>query len=135
LPALLRHKVLKRMASGEVGAERVLAVGHRKLQGCTSVPKPQLGGITAVPMADLAFGQQEEDGGASAATAVRRWVPPGLAVMAAFGMRGELQRANDCSGRQRWVAEVDQVGSRGMVWAMPGSFAMASNIAVSPSVG
>src|SRR5439155_21263679 len=106
LPAETRHDHLRSFALCEIGAEAMhidmpAIMREAEIQGCARMPVPDLIGIDAMPMADLAFAQQIIDRGAGGAFAQGRILPPGLAIMAAFGMRRQVEQTDDVLGLER----------------------------------
>src|SRR6185437_7876107 len=95
---------LRQLARGEIGAERDAApsavVGDLQGQRVAGIIMPDLDRIDAVPVRALAARQQEIDrGGKGAAIGIAVRVAKRLAVVAAFGMRLELEPRDDVRGR------------------------------------
>ncbi len=75
--------------------------GDAELERRAGIPVPDLVGIgEPVPGGALALPQQVIDRGAGAAPAVRGGVAVGLAIPAAFRMRGQAERGDDVFGFQ-----------------------------------
>ena len=60
------------------------------------MPEPHLVGIDPMPVRSLMRLQQEQDRRAGRSLARCRLGPPGLAIPAAFGMRGQVERPDQC---------------------------------------
>ncbi len=136
LPRPCRHHGLQDFAGGEVRAEpdppwRDGRRGDLEHERRAGLPQPDLGGIDAVPVAALPRREQEQDRRAGTAPAIAGQVAPGLAVVAAFRMRGQCQRPDDRFGLQSGLAQIDQLASLGMVRIRPGVAENPANQAAS----
>ncbi len=80
-------------------------------------------------MTDLAGAQQKQDRGPGPTGTTSRHVTPGLTVMAALGMRSQIERGDHRRGIRGGIAQIDH--SFGTVWPIPGFFENSSNHAVS----
>src|SRR5262245_16215305 len=108
LPCMRRHDCLRGFARGKIGAKRdaVLAVRIRdsQRQRTPCVIVPGLHGIDAMPVRAFAARQQEIDRGRSRApVGIDAFVAKRFAIMAALGMRLEVEPRDDVGGllRQR----------------------------------
>ncbi len=89
------------------------AVDDFELERRAGVIVPDLDGVDAVPVRALAARQQEIDRGRGGAAVDHAGIAEGLAVVAAFGMRLEIERADDVGGGERgMVADSELVLAR-----------------------
>src|SRR5579871_699431 len=101
LPGGRGHNRLRPLARGEIGSEPhgVLAatlVGDLQAQCTAGVIVPNLGGIDAMPVRAIAARQEEVDrGGQRSTLSIAARVAKRFAIVAAFGMRPELEPSDD----------------------------------------
>ena len=99
LPMAFGNDDLRRIASHEIGTKpeichwAVVRCGDAQNQWRARIPVPDFDGIHMVPMAVLTLGEQEIDASPRGPPGV--FGHPSLAVIAAFGMRRQVQVRDD----------------------------------------